>query len=240
MGDFEKVLQGKQNHWYLHSLSQVLANARGSNTINFYRRHFSNGNNVSSLIPRRYLPMIPMLLHTCWTFSRKNKSFRKYQNFIFCYKIFSENHRLRKRSNRIFLPYLVLEGNKRTSQKISRKELPITTEYWRKLYKIFGGKKMNLKNLRTTLIYIFSFMGFLRYSEVSNLRMLFVIHDSYMAMFTEKSKMNIYRNGNWLYLAKLKFDLCPITLFRRYMKLAQIDKHSYSYIFRGLCKKGTS
>ena len=43
---------------------------------------------------------------------------------------------------------------------------------------------MNLKDLRTTLICAFLFMGFLRYSEVSNLRMSdIVIHNSYMAIF---------------------------------------------------------
>ena len=84
-------------------------------------------------------------------------------------------------------------------------------------------------------------MGFLRYSEVSNFRMYdIVIHDSYMAIFTEKSKTDIYRNGHWLYLAKLKSKLCPITLLRSYMKLAKIDKHSNDYIFRRLRKRGNS
>ena len=75
------------------------------------------------------------------------------------------------------------------SQRISRKKLPLTTEHLHKLYKILGWKNMNLKDLRTTLICVFSFMGFLRYSEVSNLRMSdIVIHDSYMAIFIEKKK----------------------------------------------------
>ena len=100
---------------------------------------------------------------------------------------------------------------------------------------------MNLEDLRTTLICVFSFMGFLRYSEVSILRMSdIVIHDSNMAIFIEKRKTDIYRNGNWLYLAKLKSKLCPITLLRRYMKLAKICKHSNDYIFRRLCKRGNS
>ena len=98
---------------------------------------------------------------------------------------------------------------------------------------------MNLKDLRTTLICVFSYMGFLRYSEVSNLRMSdIVIHDSYIAIFIEKSKKDICRNGNWLYLAKLKSTLCPITLLKRYVKLAKIDKHRNGYIFRRLCKRG--
>ena len=83
-------------------------------------------------------------------------------------------------------------------------------------------------------------MGFLRYSEVSNIIPDIVIHDFYMAIFIEKTKTNIYRNSNWLYLAKLKSKLCLITLLRRYMKLAQIDKHSNGYIFKSLCKRGRS
>ena len=58
---------------------------------------------------------------------------------------------------------------------------------------------MNLKDLRTILICIFSFIGFLRYSDVSNLRMSdIVIHHSYMVIFIEKSKTDISTNGNWL------------------------------------------
>ena len=84
-------------------------------------------------------------------------------------------------------------------------------------------------------------MGFLSYSHVSNLTMSdIVIHDSYIAIFIEKKKTGIYRNGNWLYLGKLKSKLCPITLLKRYMKLEKIDKHSNDYIFRRLCKRGKS
>ena len=84
-------------------------------------------------------------------------------------------------------------------------------------------------------------MEFLSDSRVSNLTMYdIVIHDSYMAIFIEKSKKDIYRNGNRLYLAKLKSKLCPITLLKRYMKLEKIDKHSNGYVFRLLCKRGKS
>ena len=49
--------------------------------------------------------------------------------------------------------------------------------------------------------------------------------------------MDFYRNGNWLYVAKLKSKICPITLLRRYMKLGKTDKYSNGYIFRDLCKR---
>ena len=117
---------------------------------------------------------------------QKNKSFENIRNSFFAIKYFQK---ITGYENALTggLPYLVLEGIKRTSQKISRKKLPLTTEHLHKLYKILGWKNMNLKDLRTTLICVFSFMGFLRYSEVSNLRMSdIVIHDSYMAIFIEK------------------------------------------------------
>ena len=67
----------------------------------------------------------------------------------------------------------------------------------------------------------FSVYGFLRYSEVSNLRMSdIVIHDSYMAIFIEKSKTDIYRNRNWLYLAKLKTKLYSITLLHNIVHIS--------------------
>ena len=82
-------------------------------------------------------------------------------------------------------------------------------------------------------------MRFLRYSEVSNLRVCdIVIHYFYMTIFVEKSKTGIYRNRNWLYLAKIL--TLPSTLLRRYTKLAQIDKHSNGYILRGLYESGKS
>ena len=59
-----------------------------------------------------------------------------------------------------------------------------------------------------------------------------------MTIFVEKSKTDIYRNGNWLYLAKIL--TLPLTFLRRYMKLAQIDKHSNGYILRGLYESGKS
>ena len=223
----------------LHSLSQVLAKARGSNTVNLYTRHFSKWQQWVSQFPNtKAIPaddtyVIAYMLNLF----QKNKSYENIRLSFFAIKYFQK---ITGHENVLTggLPLLVLEGIKRTSQKISRKKLPLTTEHLHKLYKNFGGKNMNLKDLRTILICIFSFMGFLRYNEVSNLRMSdIVFHDSYMAIFIEKSKTDIYRNGNWLYLAKLKSKLCPITLLRRYMKLAKIDKHSNFYIFRGLCKR---
>ena len=53
---------------------------------------------------------------------------------------------------------------------------------------------MNLKNLRLMMILVLSFMGFLRFSELSNLkRSDFIFHNTQMVVFIENSKTDIYR-----------------------------------------------
>ena len=94
---------------------------------------------------------------------------------------------------------------------------------------------MNLTNSRLMMILVLSFMGFLRFSEVSNLkRSDFIIHNTHMSIFIEKSKTDIYRKGHWLHLAKLNSNLCPLDLTKRYFVLAWIDNQCDKYIFRGI------
>ena len=73
---------------------------------------------------------------------QKNKSFENIKISFFAIKYFQK---ITGYKNVLTggLPYPVLEGIKRTSQKISRKKLPLTTEHLHKLYKIFEGKHMN-------------------------------------------------------------------------------------------------
>ena len=79
----------------------------------------------------------------------------KYQNFIFRYKKFSENHTLQTGA----FPSLILEEIKRTSQKELRKKLLLTTKHLLKLYKIFGVKKYELKRCKTNINMYFFVYG---------------------------------------------------------------------------------
>ena len=94
---------------------------------------------------------------------------------------------------------------------------------------------MNLKNLRLMMILVLSFMGFLRFSELSNLkRSDFIIHITHMSVFIEKSKTDIYRKENWVHLARLNSILCLLDLTKRYFVLYGIDKQCDKHIFRGI------
>ena len=200
----------------------MLEKARGSNTIRLYTRHFSKWQQWVSQFPNtKAIPaddtyVIAYMLNLF----QKNKSFENIRNSFFAIKYFQK---IIGYENVLTggLPYLVLEGIKRTSQKISRKKLPLTTEHLHKLYKILGWKNMNLKDLRTTLICVFSFMGFLRYSEVSNLRMSdIVIHDSYMAIFIEKSKNGHLQKWKLALSSKVKIQTLPYIIVKKVYEIS--------------------
>ena len=71
--------------------------------------------------------------------------------------------------------------------------------------------------------------------ELSNLkRSDFILHNTHVSIFTEKSKSDIYRKGHWLHLAKLSSNLCPLDLTKRYFVLDRIDKQCDKCIFRGI------
>ena len=85
------------------------------------------------------------------------------------------------------------------------------------------------------MIPVRSFMGFLRFSGLLNFqRSDFILHNTHMSIFIEKSKSDIYRKGHWLHLAKLNSNLCPLDLTKTYFVLAGIDKQCDKYIFRGI------
>ena len=78
------------------------------------------------------------------------------------------------------------------------------------------------------MLLVLSFIGFLRLSEVSNLKPSdFIIHNTHMSIFIENSKTDIYRKGHWLHYAKLKSNWHPLDPTKRYFVLAK-------YIFRGI------
>ena len=48
----------------------------------------------------------------------------------------------------------------------------------------------------------------------------------------KKSKTDIYRNGNWIYVARGNSKLYPVTTLQRYLNMAKINENSEEFIFR--------
>ena len=96
-------------------------------------------------------------------------------------------------------------------------------------------QKPSLKNLRTKIILLLSFAGFLRFSECQNLRRSDIkIFRDHAMLFIEKSKTDIYREGHWLFLARLNSDLCPVSNLEHYLRNTRIDSDSNEFIFRSI------
>ena len=59
-------------------------------------------------------------------------------------------------------------------------------------------------------------------------------YHTHLEITLEKSKTDIYRQGNVVIIAKTGTDLCPVTILKRYLQKADISLCSEDFIFRSL------
>ena len=51
-----------------------------------------------------------------------------------------------------------------------------------------------------------------------------------------RSKTDVYREGNYVYIAKLENKYCPVAILRRYFEAANLELSSHLLLFRPLTK----
>ena len=59
-------------------------------------------------------------------------------------------------------------------------------------------------------------------------------NQTHLTIFIEKSKTDIYRDGNYSFIAKTNTALCPVETLPQYMVMAGICDESEDYIFRSV------
>ena len=129
----------------------------------------------------------------------------------------------------------MLEAAKRVKHHKTRKKKAITVGQINKMYDHCIKIEPNIYNMKTFTLVNLSFCGFLRYREASNIRRSDInFQRSYMKTFIEKSKTDIYRNGNWIYVARGNSELCPVATLQRYLNMAKINENSEEFIFRSI------
>ena len=120
------------------------------------------------------------------------------------------------------------------TQPVCRKE-PLTRQHIGAIYDKFGGEKMTLTDLRTFVMIILGFCGFLRFDELSNVRFRDVsFANVYMKIFIEKSKNDQYRLGKWVHISCGNTRLCPVKNLAWYARVAKLRKKQY--LFRRIVK----
>ncbi|RMX41021.1 hypothetical protein pdam_00011556 [Pocillopora damicornis] len=109
----------------------------------------------------------------------------------------------------------IIESAKRQRSQPIVKKKPITTEIIRNILDVHNKEDSNLKDLRIAALCSLAFAGFLR-------------------IFLPRSKTDIYREGNYVYISASTSKYCPVGVLRRYLNLSGIDSNSNLPLFRPL------
>ena len=86
--------------------------------------------------------------------------------------------------------------------------------------------------------YPLGFAGVFRFNELTNIQPNHIFfHEDFVKVFVRRSKRDVYREGNYVYISKLDSNYCPMTVLRGYIQTADIDLSSQLPLFRPLTKR---
>ena len=130
----------------------------------------------------------------------------------------------------------VLAGAKRLlAHKVTKKE-PIKPEHLLRLVEEFGGENATLADIRALTFCFLGYAGFLRFDELSKLRVCDIsIYKEHMEIFIESSKTDQLRQGATVVIAHTGSRLCPVAMLERYLRAASVELGaSEQFLFRGI------
>ena len=118
----------------------------------------------------------------------------------------------------------LLESAKRILSVPVKKKEPVTPEVIQRLVAYYGSASASLANLRLLTLCVLGYAGFFRFNELVQLRRCdFQFEDSFMRIFVQRSKTDIYRDGAWVVIAKTFKPTCPVLLTLRYFAVASFS-----------------
>lgn len=84
----------------------------------------------------------------------------------------------------------------RKNKKLTKRKYPSTIDNFTDIYNTLTTVPNSLTNMRTFMIILLGFMGFLWFDELSKIHLSDVsFHDTYLKIFIESSKTDCYRDG---------------------------------------------
>ena len=130
----------------------------------------------------------------------------------------------------------ILEGLQRSLAKPVVKKAPLTVEMLQRMVedaKISG----TLADLRLTTACLLSFAGFLRFSELVNIRPCDItVHEEYILLHIPHSKGDQLRKGDEVVIARCGSVTCPVGKLEEYMRRTQMTWSDQRFLFRPICK----
>ena len=126
---------------------------------------------------------------------------------------------------------MIKDGAVRLCPSKNKRKEPLEPDHLKQLSEITNTE--NLLQVRSLVMYVLSFSGFLRSSEMLELRRSDIsFHSDHMSIFIHKSKNDQLREGKTLVISKTSGDLCPVRLLQSHLVRAEIQDSSSEYIFR--------
>ena len=114
------------------------------------------------------------------------------------------------------------------------KKHPITSEILKKVVDKYGSSN-ELKGLRICSLMLLGYSGFLRYDELAHIKASNIkFFETHMEIVLEKSKTDIYRQGNVVVISRIETNYCPVAMLEKYLRETHIDVMSDNFIFRSL------
>ena len=128
----------------------------------------------------------------------------------------------------------IIESRKcQKSQPVIKKK-PITTEIRRSILDIHNKEDANLKDRIAALCFL-AFAGFFRYDELCNIVPKHIeFHSDYIRIFVPRSKTDVYREGNYVFISAFRSKYCLVGVLQKYFDLSGIDLCSSLPLFRPL------
>ncbi len=215
-----------------NKIPQTLLESRSSNTIKSYQSSFNKWrvwaeqfSEVNSL-PAKDVHVALFLVNLI----QNGSVYATIKNVFYAIKWFHNIGGLKDPCDSSLCKNL-LEASKRISSQPTKKKQPFEIEDLQKIFDMCGGRSDSLLDLRNVCFILLSFAGFLRLSEASSLKKEHItFYETHMTVFIEKSKTDVYREGNRLYIACTGSSLCPVKMLQLYFEKGNIKDHEF--IFR--------
>ena len=109
----------------------------------------------------------------------------------------------------------MIECAKRTRSLPFSKKKSVDADVVKSIIDRFGAEGVSLKDLRIAALISLGFAGFFRFNELANIQPNHIFfHEEFVKVFAPRSKTDVYREGNCVYISKLDSNYCPVTVLR--------------------------
>ena len=93
----------------------------------------------------------------------------------------------------------LLESAKRILSVPVKKKEPVTPEVIQRVVAYYGSASASLADLRLLTLCVLGYAGFFRFNELVPIAQFdFQFEDSFIRIFVQRSKTDIYKNGAWV------------------------------------------